>query len=424
MNRLLLRSLVCALLIALGLPGASAHSSTAALAPIAPAISGPAAAIPGTGSCFSAALSGTSEVPPNDSDVTGYATVVLASNQLSMTAYISYTGELSGTEQAAHIHRGAPGVAGPPIITLPTGNPKTITGTLTLSDSADLLAGNLYVNIHSDGFPDGEIRGQLRPTSACFAASLDGTQEVPPNSSTVTGVGTFALAPDQQTLVYDISYTGELSGSETLAHIHRGAPGVAGPPIYPLPLGSHKALTQTLTLADVGDLLAGNLYVNIHSDGFPNGEIRGQIVPATRCFSTTLSGAEEVPPTSSTASGYGRFTLATEQITSTQQVTPTTRNTLVYTIQTTDIVSETMAHIHIAPVGQEGPPEISLPLGETKVGTATLTLTQTNALWTGQLYVNIHTEANPDGEIRGQIGADACQVLMPLINQLAGEEPA
>ncbi len=146
--------------------------------------------------------------------------------------------------------------------------------------------------------------------------------------------------------------------------------------------------------------------MNIHSTNFPGGEIRGQISPASTCFSATLSGAEEVPPTSSTASGYGKFSLSTD------------RTTLLYTIQTTDVVSETMAHIHIAPVGIDGPITIPLPLGSTKVGTATLTLTDTNALATGQLYVNVHTEANPGGDIRGQIGSDACLVTLPPITLL------
>ncbi len=121
--------------------------------------------------------------------------MVLAPNQQSITAYISYTGELSGTETMAHFHRGAPGVAGPVVYPLSAGNPKTLTQTLTLSDTSDLLAGNLYVNIHSTGFGGGEIRGQLRPSSACFTAHLDGAQEVPPNDSAVTGTGILRSRP-------------------------------------------------------------------------------------------------------------------------------------------------------------------------------------------------------------------------------------
>lgn len=287
MNHPLLRSSVLALILVLGLSGASVQSSAGARVQPAPAAIGPAAVIPAAGACFSAALSGTSEVPPNDSAVTGYATVVLAPSQQSITAYISYTGELSGTETAAHFHLGAPGLAGPVVYPLPAGNPKTLTQTLTLSDTSELLAGNLYVNIHSTGFGDGEIRGQINPASTCFSA--------------------------------------------------------------------------------------------------------------------TLSGAEEVPPTGSTASGYGRFMLSAD------------RTLLSYNIQTTGVISETMAHIHTAFVGTNGPVSIPLPLGATKVGTATLTLTNTAALLTGQFYVNVHTEDNQDGDIRGQIGADACQQLLPVI---------
>jgi hypothetical protein len=70
---------------------------------------------------------------------------------------------------AAHIHRGAAGVNGPVIVGLSGATGMTSymsndTPTLTASDGALLLGGGLYVNIHSQTFPGGEVRGQLRAT--------------------------------------------------------------------------------------------------------------------------------------------------------------------------------------------------------------------------------------------------------------------
>ena len=136
MNHPLLRSSVLALILVLGLSGASMQSSAGAQAQPAPAAIGPVAVIPAAGACFSAALSGTSEVPPNDSDVTGYATVVLAPSQQSITAYISYTGELSGTETRAKP---------------PSASKKSLPSRRTRRGARSRNAGSLYFTQRSAG---------------------------------------------------------------------------------------------------------------------------------------------------------------------------------------------------------------------------------------------------------------------------------
>jgi hypothetical protein len=72
------------------------------------------------------------------------------------------------TPTAAHIHRGKAGANGPVVITLTKTGPNTfaVPDRTFVSDS-DLLAYNdneLYVNVHSEKNPNGEVRGQLRPT--------------------------------------------------------------------------------------------------------------------------------------------------------------------------------------------------------------------------------------------------------------------
>jgi hypothetical protein len=110
-----------------------------------------------------------------------------------------------------------------------------------------------------------------------YVVQLDGLQEVPPNASTATGSGTLSLDAAKM-LSFNISYSG-LSSAETGAHIHgAGGPGVNAGVQFPLPLGSPKVgSVGPLTAQQEADLNAGLYYVNVHTETFPGGEIRGQI---------------------------------------------------------------------------------------------------------------------------------------------------
>jgi len=115
---------------------------------------------------------------------------------------------------------------------------------------------------------------------ANFQAVINGANEVEPTNSTATGLGTFSYDDATNYLTYNISFSG-LSSAETGAHIHEAPVGVDGPIRFSLPLGSPKTGTVTLSTSQETSLLAGGLYVNIHSTNFTGGEIRGQILPET-----------------------------------------------------------------------------------------------------------------------------------------------
>ncbi len=113
-----------------------------------------------------------------------------------------------------------------------------------------------------------------------FRASLIGAREMPPVLSAMTGSGTFTLSSSG--LQYDIvaNGAGTFSGSTiTMAHFHRGAAGVIGPVVSSINVtGTHFVGTWTnLSQQDRNDLLMGNIYVNVHTQANPNGEIRGQV---------------------------------------------------------------------------------------------------------------------------------------------------
>jgi hypothetical protein len=116
-----------------------------------------------------------------------------------------------------------------------------------------------------------------------FVAHLDGRQRVPPNNSPGTGDGTFLLDASG-TMHFHVTYQ-NLLAAETAAHLHQAPPGVNGPVILPLPMGSPKDGSASWNPMNTAALLAGNVYVNIHTTMFPGGEIRGQLV--RRCPTPT-----------------------------------------------------------------------------------------------------------------------------------------
>lgn len=106
-----------------------------------------------------------------------------------------------------------------------------------------------------------------------------------------------------------------------------------------------------------------------------------------------LSGAQEVPPVSTQASAKGTISVGADLAIS-------------GSVSTTG-VEGTMAHIHKAPAGQNGPVVVpmvktadniwSIPAG------AKLTEAQFQDLKDGNLYINVHSAAHKGGEVRGQL---------------------
>jgi hypothetical protein len=123
-----------------------------------------------------------------------------------------------------------------------------------------------------------ETRGKHSGYRRFNNIALTGAQEAP-EPVTTNASGTFEGTYDRGTkvLTYTITYAGV---TPTMMHFHRGAPGVAGPVEIPIPVSDSpiKGETAALTEAQEADLLAGNWYVNVHSNAYPAGEIRGQLV--------------------------------------------------------------------------------------------------------------------------------------------------
>src|SRR5262249_44047080 len=124
--------------------------------------------------------------------------------------------------------------------------------------------GNVFVVSLSNGAVY-EIK--QRP-STLFVATLDGAHETPANNSTATGTATLLLSPDETTARVSLNFSG-LSSVQTAAHIHGPAVvGVAGPILFPLPMGQVNDFEITLSAGQAQDLKNGLWYVNVHSNNF------------------------------------------------------------------------------------------------------------------------------------------------------------
>lgn len=112
--------------------------------------------------------------------------------------------------------------------------------------------------------------------SDAFFTTLDGLQEVPPTPYGATGTVSMWLNDAQTQLTYHIEFTG-LSSAEIEADIRNAPPGVNGPVVFSLPLGSPKDGVWDIPPAMVTELYADRLYVDIHTVTYAAGEIRGGI---------------------------------------------------------------------------------------------------------------------------------------------------
>jgi len=127
-----------------------------------------------------------------------------------------------------------------------------------------------------------------------FKSMLSGSESVPAVETMAKGDATFTLIKDEKAL----SYYATVSDIENVAaaHIHLGKKGENGPPVA-LITNEKKAGKFSGTLAEgtitekelmgsmmgksikdlVKQIKKGNAYLNVHTNKYPNGEIRGQI---------------------------------------------------------------------------------------------------------------------------------------------------
>ncbi len=376
------------------------------------------------------------------SNAAGSAAVSFDSNTDTLSWQIVFDG-LTGPISVAHIHGPAPlGTDAGVLIDLVAnsgGNTSPMVGSVVVdgATASAIRDGLSYINLHTDQNPAGEIRGQLMPLADfSSSAAIDVTQVVPAGGSLASGLAIGSGGVDynaaSQELSWDIYYSG-LSGPLTVAHIHGAATAeqTAGVLVDLLAGGatndgSHIVGTAVVDSATASFIRDGFSYINLHTDANPAGEIRGQLLPQTDFRSIVALDALQAtnnPSGAEAAIGGGGLTFNAQT------------GELSWTINYTNLTGPLqMAHVH-APAARgetagviidliaNGTDDGSMLSGQTIVSDTA----EIGFIRDGLSYVNLHTTANPAGEIRGQIERLAnfttVAAIDPLqaVNELSGD---
>ena len=255
-----------------------------------------------------------------------------------------------------------------------------------------------------------------------FAAALGGNQAVPANASSADGFVRVRLDDSGTTMGVALNVRGLSSDYTTVGLYGPAVSGSTGPLQFALAQGSGgddgeggscgyyycpppmphttltlRDLTFTLTPAQRDSLRAGTSYVVVNSRDYPGGEIRGQLQPAAP-YATTLRATQVVPPVSSNASA-----------TATVQLSPRDDTVLVSLDWSGLSGAITAAHLHgPATSSTNGDALLSLNVSGGVSGGYhdyfyAIDSRTAAALRAGQVYVDLHTAAHSDGEVRGQL---------------------
>jgi hypothetical protein len=236
------------------------------------------------GRALQVALSGDGEQPAGDPVGTGTATFRLRSGQGQVCYQVAVKNLPAAV--AAHIHKGASGVAGPVVLPLATPNASGASrgcapAARTLVAAILSAPAEYYVNVHTAEFPAGAVRGQLAGTSSSslgttLAVELKGSSE--PNA---TGTAVVRLRPDAAMVCYRL-HVANVTLPTAAAHIHKGTAGTNGPVVVPFNAPGADGNASGCAPADaalINDIAAnpGGYYVNVHTKEHPAGAIRAQL---------------------------------------------------------------------------------------------------------------------------------------------------
>ena len=360
-----------------------------------------------------ARLTASQEVPAVNTKAKGLVTFILEEDGKTLSVHGVFD-SLSGAVTNCHFHSGALGVNGGVVLNLlPLVKGNQISGKVTVTKAILAAISNyaIYINVHTAANTGGEMRGQVyMETDLHFGAVMSGAKEVPANTTTGSGLGSFVLNYANDKVEYKVLVTG-LTGPITNAHFHYGDATRSGPVAYGLSY-SGNTLTGTVDVSSafVDSLFSNKVYINVHTAANPAGEIRSQVGYTSQvAFDVMANGANEVPAKVSSGKAIALGWMSPEL------------DSLNYIVMY-DSITPTNAHFHVGAAGVNG----SVVIGFTavagskyysaRVGVKPDTLAK---ILRGDIYLNIHTAANTAGEIRGQTSTS---VREGLVANLCGKQ--
>lgn len=379
---------------------------------------------------FTSFLNGNQQIPSVTTTGRGMVKAEMRGNLMTATGSFSDLNSSLNTDIGAHIHAGYPGQNGPVIYPLvpnlesplnlnATFGPSLNTFPITGTTADTLMSRFFYVNVHSVLDPGGEIRGNLlAEAESYFFAPLSGASQ--PDGVATDATGFVAAEVVDTTVVLVGSFAGlesdfaaNVAGG---AHLHNAIAGTNGGIVEGINTEIRGDNRSGVILADSNRIalspaelelmLDREVYVNVHSADNTAGEIRGQVLPlAGSYFHTTFSGVNASTYVESTAQGGLKLELIDSSLVVSGSVTMLDGDF--------DANVAGGAHLHMAPVGQNGGISVGLnPSVAADLKSATfvaadntfdLTTDQVQALRESRLYANIHTTEVGSGEARGQV---------------------
>jgi hypothetical protein len=210
----------------------------------------------------------------------------------------------------------------------------------------------------------------------------------------------------------------QLSGPAGAAHLHNAPMLSNGGVVHDLSgsiVGNSILHLGVLDDGLLGEMLSGDLYINVHTAAFPGGELRGQLIRNARDgYGFDLCPEQEVGTVDAPgATGAGLVSIDREH------------KNLNISVVTDGLTGDlTSSHIHNAAIGVNG--GVIADLTDFYVnnvmsisGAEVLDTAIIPAILSGDTYINVHTALHPAGEIRGQIVKDLLCELMVGVDPLA-----
>jgi len=344
------------------------------------------------------------------------ATLDVQSNLFSWN--VQWSG-LSGEVTVMHFHGAAgPTESAPPVLDIGAlqglTSPNVGSATVTAQQAADIASGLWYLNIHTSTFPSEEIRGQLlfapstielRGAASCNQSLADGICLIGARGSANISA---TLDFDTGEFAWDVVWRG-LSSPVTVIHFHGPAgPGQSAPPV--LDIGSLGGLVSPnsgsaiVSADEASDIASGLWYLNVHTLAFPQEEIRGQLLPVpTRIELSATADCSQA------AAGAGTCEAGAQGTASVEATLDLQTDVFAWDVQWSGLSNPaTVVHFH-GPAGPTESAPVALNIGvleglvSPNFGRRIVTAQQAQEIAAGLWYLNIHTSAFPQEEIRGQL---------------------